>query len=336
MTGDPCEIYKIKSDITQEMIKNNQLWDKIFYADSVGYLLTASTPSVLLEKDNGLIPSHSYSLIVAKVLSNGIKLVLLRNPWGQKEWEGNWSDTSPLWTIKYKEEVKNAKHDFNNKNDGMFWIMYDDLIKYFDKIVICSCRTPGQHPKPWKETRTKTFFSYSTDTKNVFLSSILKIIPIKNTMAVITIFQTNIRIQGSKPYIDIGFTVLKIIDDNEDIKKIKYEYIGGIGCKTEHEVSQEIPLLEAGCKYLIVPLTTGGKFREQDAMKLENTFNQALYHNNELSLIGLRIVDEIFDRFDMKMQQALGIPALHWILKIIKPTMSPVEVRNIYIYIYIF
>ena len=49
----------------------------------------------------GLITGHAYSLIqAAEVKKNGktIQLVKLRNPWGDHEWNGDWSDKSPLWT----------------------------------------------------------------------------------------------------------------------------------------------------------------------------------------------------------------------------------------------
>jgi calpain-15 len=33
-------------------------------------------------------------------------LLNLRNPWGNFEWDGNWSDSSPLWTEEIKQIVK--------------------------------------------------------------------------------------------------------------------------------------------------------------------------------------------------------------------------------------
>jgi len=27
-----------------------------------------------------------------------VRLCVMRNPWGQGEWKGEWSDNSPLWT----------------------------------------------------------------------------------------------------------------------------------------------------------------------------------------------------------------------------------------------
>jgi hypothetical protein len=49
----------------------------------------------------GLITNHAYSLIqVAVVKKDGknIELCKLRNPWGDHEWNGDWSDKSSLWT----------------------------------------------------------------------------------------------------------------------------------------------------------------------------------------------------------------------------------------------
>jgi calpain-15 len=44
-----------------------------------------------------LIPGHAYSVIAAKEVK-GHKLLNIRNPWGGFEWDGDWSDQSPLWT----------------------------------------------------------------------------------------------------------------------------------------------------------------------------------------------------------------------------------------------
>ena len=53
-------------------------------------------------KSVGLVDAHAYSLIGAKEIKGKmgktIRLCQVRNPWGKKEWTGDWSDSSALWT----------------------------------------------------------------------------------------------------------------------------------------------------------------------------------------------------------------------------------------------
>jgi len=52
----------------------------------------------------------------------------VRNPWGQGEWTGDWSDTSTLWTQQIKDEL-GIEHSF--RTDGAFWMDWEDFKKYF-------------------------------------------------------------------------------------------------------------------------------------------------------------------------------------------------------------
>ena len=49
----------------------------------------------------GLVDAHAYSLIAAVEVNVNMvtkeKLVLVRNPWGFREWNGDWSDSSQKW-----------------------------------------------------------------------------------------------------------------------------------------------------------------------------------------------------------------------------------------------
>ena len=52
----------------------------------------------------GLSPGYSYAILRLAETSTGIRLLQLRNPWstGSMEWNGDWSDTCPLWTDEIK------------------------------------------------------------------------------------------------------------------------------------------------------------------------------------------------------------------------------------------
>ena len=41
----------------------------------------------------------------------------MRNPWGDGEWNGDWSDNSKLWTPEFKKQL-----NLINSNDGSFLI----------------------------------------------------------------------------------------------------------------------------------------------------------------------------------------------------------------------
>ncbi len=84
---------------------SGEFWKDLAAYDGKNYLLCASTPGEdneqiersLRKNENGLIAGHAYSLLACKTI-RGHKLCKFRNPWGSMEWNGDWSDCSPLWT----------------------------------------------------------------------------------------------------------------------------------------------------------------------------------------------------------------------------------------------
>lgn len=57
----------------------------------------------------------------------------MRNPWGKKEWLGDWSDYSSKWTPDIRFSVGHM-----NKEDGVFFISIEDYMKYFESTSICA------------------------------------------------------------------------------------------------------------------------------------------------------------------------------------------------------
>jgi hypothetical protein len=121
----------------------DRFWAQITEADDSNDIMCCGTPSnidlVHYEKV-GLTPGHAYTLISAKsILHQGkkIRLVLVRNPHGRyygvnTEWKGDWSDYSKLWTPELREHLH-----FQSKDDGTFWMSYEDYLKYFESTEIC-------------------------------------------------------------------------------------------------------------------------------------------------------------------------------------------------------
>lgn len=94
-----------------------------------GSIITCATSAYvnqLSKKDQdkfGIFENHAYSLL--NIYSNlkskdGSPLTLLkiRNPWGKKEWQGNWGFRSELWTNELKKKLG---YEVNPK-DGTFFM----------------------------------------------------------------------------------------------------------------------------------------------------------------------------------------------------------------------
>lgn len=52
-------------------------------------------------ESKGLFDGHAYA-VVSLYEHNGLRLLKIRNPWGDQEWTGDWSDKSSKWTPELK------------------------------------------------------------------------------------------------------------------------------------------------------------------------------------------------------------------------------------------
>ena len=75
---------------------------------------------------HGLDKNASYSLIGAQTIElddlSEADLIKVRNPFGMEEWNGEWSDNCPKWTVRTRTQVNGE-----NKVDGMFFISLQDF-----------------------------------------------------------------------------------------------------------------------------------------------------------------------------------------------------------------
>ena len=135
--GLPNEVFDICTEAFSDYIlikkkSKADLWKIINESEKKNYVMTAGTTKNLngirLEKV-GLTPGHAYAVLKALEIDTGTaveKVVQLRNPWGNFEYSGDWSDYSSKWT----DELK-IKYEFNKKNDGIFYMAFDDFTQFF-------------------------------------------------------------------------------------------------------------------------------------------------------------------------------------------------------------
>lgn len=70
----------------------------------------------------GLISDHAYAVISLHEVDTDlgiVQLIKMRNPWGHKEWMGDWSDSSDLWTPQLRKQLNMKVED-----DGVFFISH--------------------------------------------------------------------------------------------------------------------------------------------------------------------------------------------------------------------
>lgn len=105
-------------DATDAMYREWQYWDED----------QAWVKQIRNKHRKGLQSRHAYA-VLDTYEGYGQKLVKIRNPWGEAEWDGAWSDGSPQWTSQWLERLD---HKFGD--DGVFWMSYKDFLNQYKHI----------------------------------------------------------------------------------------------------------------------------------------------------------------------------------------------------------
>ncbi|OAF68042.1 hypothetical protein A3Q56_04216 [Intoshia linei] len=115
--------------------------DKIFHLLLTRFhkgdcLLVASSKKDLDEDRCGIVSTHAYAILDIRNIQNN-KIILMKNPWHEKRWKGNFSvDDDVHWTPELRKNLK-----FNQKfakvyDNGIFWIDLKSLVTFFRGIDV--------------------------------------------------------------------------------------------------------------------------------------------------------------------------------------------------------
>lgn len=136
LTGGISEFYDLKKapnnlfQILQKALKAESL-----IGCSIDITNAYETEAVTSQK---LVKGHAYSLTGAEEINfrgRPVQIVRVRNPWGEVEWTGAWSDEAPEWNYvdpKVKQELD------KQANDGEFWMAYTDFLRQYSRLEICN------------------------------------------------------------------------------------------------------------------------------------------------------------------------------------------------------
>jgi len=154
LTGAPTLTYpiigiakgQVLNDSDYEHLDN--LWVRIAKNLKKGYLLdliprnpTDEEKEANLKKNtylsefhlsNGIYCHHNYSIVALREIRSETKterLVKLRNPWINELWNGDWSNSSTLWT---EGSRKAMGYPANNQMYETIWMKLQDVMYYFE------------------------------------------------------------------------------------------------------------------------------------------------------------------------------------------------------------
>ncbi|CAD8099985.1 unnamed protein product [Paramecium sonneborni] len=130
LTGAPSEIFQIEHA--------NSCWEFMEKNNNKKYIQTASTKKDCGD-NKGIVSSKCYSILDLQIVVGSDeqtdKIIKIRNPWGQYEWSGDWSDKSAKWTHDLIERFQVQQED-----DGIFWMSIKDFITNFQYVYVAQVR----------------------------------------------------------------------------------------------------------------------------------------------------------------------------------------------------
>uniref|UniRef100_A0A8C2HIV0 Calpain 5a n=1 Tax=Cyprinus carpio TaxID=7962 RepID=A0A8C2HIV0_CYPCA len=147
--SEPMDL--LEGKFSQDEEARNQLFERVLKVHNRGGLISCSikaTSQADMEArlDCGLVKGHAYAVtdvrkvrlgtgLMAFFKSEKLSMIRMRNPWGQKEWIGAWSDSSEEWKRVSKSERE--KIGVTVEDDGEFWMEFEDFCKYFTDLILC-------------------------------------------------------------------------------------------------------------------------------------------------------------------------------------------------------
>uniref|UniRef100_A0A673C754 Calpain 5a n=1 Tax=Sphaeramia orbicularis TaxID=375764 RepID=A0A673C754_9TELE len=157
-TGGVSEPMDLTEDsFKEDEDKRNQLFDRVLKVHNRGGLISCSIRALSAADmearlDCGLVKGHAYAVtdvrrvrlghgLLAFFRSDKLTMIRMRNPWGEREWNGPWSDSSEEWKKVSKSEREKIGVTFS-----WFHGVISQRRKHNKKLNVINYE--NKHPKP--------------------------------------------------------------------------------------------------------------------------------------------------------------------------------------------
>ncbi|XP_051953604.1 calpain-5-like [Xyrauchen texanus] len=169
----------LEGKFSQEEAARNQLFERVLKIHNRGGLISCSiraTSQAEMEArlDCGLVKGHAYAVtdvrkvrlgtgLMAFFKSEKLSMIRMRNPWGQREWNGAWSDSSEEWKRVSKSERERL--GVTVEDDGEFWMDFEDFCKHYTDLILCRLINTSYLSihKTWEEAVMRSSWSHHDD-----------------------------------------------------------------------------------------------------------------------------------------------------------------------------
>ncbi|XP_074536103.1 calpain-5-like [Halichoeres trimaculatus] len=159
--------------------KRDELFDRVLKVHDRGGLISCSiraTSAAEMEAklDCGLVKGHAYAVtdvrrvrlghgLLAYFRSDKLDMIRMRNPWGEREWNGPWSDSSEEWKKVSKSERE--KIGVTVQDDGEFWMTFDDFLANYTDLILCRLINTSylSFHKTWEEAVMRGSWRHNSD-----------------------------------------------------------------------------------------------------------------------------------------------------------------------------
>ncbi len=112
-----------------------RMYERIHSGD---VLITLATGHLTKDEEErtGLVETHAYAVLDIRIV-NEKRLFQLKNPWSHIRWKGNFSEYDVKnWTQELQQTLNYDPKLAANIDNGIFWIDYESLIKFFDVFYL--------------------------------------------------------------------------------------------------------------------------------------------------------------------------------------------------------
>ncbi|XP_067400078.1 calpain-1 catalytic subunit [Emydura macquarii macquarii] len=154
-TGGVTEWYELRkppSDLYQIILK--ALEKGSLLGCSIDITSAFDMEAVTFKK---LVKGHAYSVTGAKQVNyrgQTVNLIRMRNPWGEVEWTGAWSDNSSEWNAL---EASVGQQLRIKMEDGEFWMSFQDFLREFTRLEICNLTPDALKSRKFRKWNTTLY-----------------------------------------------------------------------------------------------------------------------------------------------------------------------------------